>query len=268
MLKLGDKNRDVKQLKDWLVSINLLDKSDYTFDAKTQDAVKQVQNILGYEQTGIYSTNLKSVYTLKERESRVQVLARTSQRPKAPEEDVGESLNSNSQASFDETVVKQVQSVPCYVVNLLTNDKFGAGVIYLPHLPEEFSYSKGNTFDETATKGRSAPFYSYSGSTALTVDVSVTISADYCENNDIEKVLAKIEALAYPRYGNTVVPPKSFFRCGSFSVEGILTDVSITRKLPIINGSYSLADVSFNFVETQPKARNAMDVQSNPRRWK
>ena len=129
-------------------------------------------------------------------------------------------------------------------MNLITNNN-GSGVFYFPHIPEEFSYSKSNNFEEMEIKGRSEPFQGYNNSSALTVDINVTISADYCENHDIDSVLQVLESFAYPRYSEAgrIVPPKCFFRCATFSVEGVLESINIVRKLPIIDGKYTIAEV-------------------------
>ena len=181
--------------------------------------------------------------------------------------DVGESENPTEQADFDESLVEQKQEIPCYLVNLITNNN-GSGVVYFPHIPEEFSYSKSNNFEEMEIKGRSEPFQGYNNSSALTVDISVTISADYCENHDIDSVLQVLESFAYPRYSEAgrIVPPKCFFRCATFSVEGVLESINIVRKLPIIDGKYTIAEVSISIIETHPTSVSAKTVEGRSSR--
>ena len=181
--------------------------------------------------------------------------------------EVGESENPTEQSDFDESQIEQKQEIPCYLVNLITNNN-GSGVVYFPHIPEEFSYSKSNNFEEMEIKGRSEPFQGYNNSSALTVDINVTISADYCENHDIDSVLQVLESFAYPRYSEAgrIVPPKCFFRCATFSVEGVLESINIVRKLPIIDGKYTIAEVSISIIETHPTSVSAKTVEGRSSR--
>lgn len=251
MLTFGDKSIEVIVLQDWLKSQGFLKGNEGYYGVLTVQAVKDLQTFLGLEPTGIYDEQLKVIYKLKS--SSIGLYT--------PDISTTVTENMSSQAIFNESVITTKQEVPCYLVNLLTNDLNESGVVFFPHIPEEFSYSKGNIFEEQATRGRSEPFQGYTGSTALTTQINVAISADYSPNKDIDKVLAKLEAFAYPRYGNIVKPPKCFFRCGTFTLEGVLTDMSISRKLPIINGKYSQADVSFSLTETNASSISAKTVQ-------
>ena len=298
-MKFGDRGIDVIKAQDFLIEEGFLDKRESYYSIKTMNAVKKMQNYLGIEENGEFTEHLKKLYNFKTISegrsfvnyvtgSRVTNGPNTSNPPTgtdkpttpdtgntdlengsttpgatAPEiVEVGESENPTEQADFDESLVEQKQEIPCYLVNLITNNN-GSGVVYFPHIPEEFSYSKSNNFEEMEIKGRSEPFQGYNNSSALTVDINVTISADYCENHDIDSVLQVLESFAYPRYSEAgrIVPPKCFFRCATFSVEGVLESINIVRKLPIIDGKYTIAEVSISIIETHPTSVSAKTVE-------
>lgn len=287
-MKFGDKGIDVIKAQDFLIEEGFLDKRESYYSIKTMNAVKKMQNYLGIEENGEFTEHLKKLYNFKaisEGRSFVNYVtgsrvidgpntsnpstgATTTPGATTPEIiDVGESENPTEQADFDESRIAQRQEIPCYLVNLITNNN-GSGVVYFPHIPEEFSYSKSNNFEEMEIKGRSEPFQGYNNSSALTVDISVTISADYCENHDIDSVLQVLESFAYPRYSEAgrIVPPKCFFRCATFSVEGVLESINIVRKLPIIDGKYTIAEVSISIIETHPTSVSAKTVEGRSSR--
>ena len=292
-MKFGDKGIDVIKAQDFLIEEGFLDKRESYYSIRTMNAVKKMQNYLGIEENGEFTEHLKKLYNFKAISegrsfvnyvtgSRVTTNGPNTSNPSTgatipgattpgatiPEIiEVGESENPTEQADFDESLVEQKQEIPCYLVNLITNDG-GSGVVYFPHIPEEFSYSKSNNFEEMEIKGRSEPFQGYNNSSALTVDISVTISADYCENHDIDSVLQVLESFAYPRYSEAgrIVPPKCFFRCATFSVEGVLESINIVRKLPIIDGKYTIAEVSISIIETHPTSVSAKTVEGRSSR--
>lgn len=281
-MKFGDRGIDVTKAQEFLIQEGFLDDKENYYSIKTLNAVKTLQNQLGVEETGIYTDELRKLYEFKmlTEGRKFTTFARVSNKKgptvktakkkttKSKKKSTNETKNSTDQAKFDESQVKQKQKIPCYIVNLITNDSSGSGVVYLPHIPEEFSYSKSNNFEDMEIKGRSEPFQGYNNSSALTVDVSVTISADYCTGRNIDVVLSKLEALAYPRYSEAgrIIPPKCFFRCATFSVEGVLDNLSITRRLPIIDGKYSIAEVSLSFIETHDTSVSAKTVQGRKSR--
>ena len=303
-MKFGDRGIDVIKAQDFLIEEGFLDKRESYYSIKTMNAVKKMQNYLGIEENGEFTEHLKKLYnfkTISEGRSFVNYVTGSrvtngpntsnpptgTDKPTTPDKgntdlengsttpgattpeiiDVGESENPTEQADFDESQIAQRQEIPCYLVNLITNDG-GSGVVYFPHIPEEFSYSKSNNFEEMEIKGRSEPFQGYNNSSALTVDINVTISADYCENHDIDSVLQVLESFAYPRYSDAgrIVPPKCFFRCATFSVEGVLESINIVRKLPIIDGKYTIAEVSISIIETHPTSVSAKTVEGRSSR--
>lgn len=279
-MKLGDKGLDVVEAQQWLISIGYLDDIEFFYSTNTVNAVKQLERDLGITPTGEFYEELKYIYELKLLEVQAvpsldgganigigtgeqgiivdggRVGIGTGEIPTI----IGGSGNSNTQATFND-YLKNQQEFPCYIVNLLTNNEdSNGGTVFIPHIPEEFSYTKGNVFEEQMTKGRSEPFQGYTGSTAVTTNVSFVVTADYAPNNDIDLVLNKLEALCYPRYGSIVKPPKAFFRCGTFTTEGIVTELTITRRLPIIDGKYSQAEVNISFTETHAESVSASEV--------
>ena len=293
-MKFGDRGIDVIKAQDFLIEEGFLDKRESYYSIKTINAVKRLQNYLEVEESGEFTESLQNLYNFKvvsEGRRFVSYVTGKTNNPGAKppvEPDIdkpdveepdnggvvtpgivekGETDNSIDQAGFDESQVEQKQEIPCYIVNLITNNA-GSGVVYFPHIPEEFSYAKSNNFEEMEIKGRSEPFQGYNSSSALTVDISVTISADYCENHDIDTVLQKLESFAYPRYSEAgrIIPPKCFFRCATFSVEGVLESINITRKLPIIDGKYTIAEVSLSIIETHPTAVSAKTVEGRKSR--
>ena len=304
-MKFGDRGIDVIKAQDFLIEEGFLDKRESYYSIKTINAVKRLQNYLEVEESGEFTESLQNLYNFKVvsegRRFVSYVTGKTNNpgakppvepdtdKPDVEEPDIdkpdveepdnggvvttpgivekGETDNTIDQAGFDESQVEQKQEIPCYIVNLITNNA-GSGVVYFPHIPEEFSYAKSNNFEEMETKGRSEPFQGYNSSSALTVDISVTISADYCENHDIDTVLQKLESFAYPRYSEAgrIIPPKCFFRCATFSVEGVLESINITRKLPIIDGKYTIAEVSLSIIETHPTAVSAKTVEGRKSR--
>ena len=303
-MKFGDRGIDVIKAQDFLIEEGFLDKRESYYSIKTINAVKRLQNYLEVEESGEFTESLQNLYNFKVvsegRRFVSYVTGKTNNpgakppvetdidKPDVEEPDIdkpdveepdnggvvtpgivekGETDNSIDQAGFDESQVEQKQEIPCYIVNLITNNA-GSGVVYFPHIPEEFSYAKSNNFEEMEIKGRSEPFQGYNSSSALTVDISVTISADYCENHDIDTVLQKLESFAYPRYSEAgrIIPPKCFFRCATFSVEGVLESINIVRKLPIIDGKYTIAEVSISIIETHPTSVSAKTVEGRSSR--
>ena len=126
---------------------------------------------------------------------------------------------------------------------------------------EEINWSKGNNFEETDTKGRSASYLGYANSTSKTLDFSFTVTSDLLITDTLKSYCDKIEALAYPRYGSYIVPPKAFFRCGDIKLEGVVNEVSVTLKPPIIDNVYSIADISISMTETYAEGKSATTIE-------
>lgn len=250
MLRFGDRGPDVMELQDWLIEIGYLTQYESFFSSRTKRAIINLQKDLDLQQTGEYDEQLKIIYNIKASQPMVMSLG-------------GKNASTQAQWDFSQKIGTDKSGViQCYIQNLITGTS-----IVLPHIPDDYTQSKANNFEETMTKGRSSPFLGYEGSSARTLDFTVNIDANFCPNRDIDSLLTKILALAYPRYGNMIVPPKCAVRIGNTMLEGVLIDVNITRKLPIINGVYSQAEVSFNFTECEPYASSAVTIESRSGDW-
>lgn len=251
---IGDNGKDFEELQDWLYDLGFIKVKEPFYSTKTKKAVALIEEALGYEPTGVYKESYKQEFM---RNVMTNFAVRAPRNDLNTENPLNNGKVPNANSSGLTTVGRET---PCYIINTLTQ-----AVIHLPHVPEEFSYSHGSNWDEQSTKGRSVPHINYSGGGSRTVDVSVTLCADYCENRDIELILNRLEALTYPIYKDKILSPRCVFRCASFSVTGVINSVDITRKLPIINGSYSQADVSISFIEIFDSAPQANSIEGGKR---
>ena len=112
------------------------------------------------------------------------------------------------------------------------------------------------------TKGRSASYLGYSNSSSKSLDFSFTVHSDILVNETLEAYCNKLEALAYPRYGDYTVPPKAFFRCGTVKLEGVVNEVSVSLSPPIIDGAYSVATISVSMTETYDIGMSATTIEA------
>jgi hypothetical protein len=168
--------------------------------------------------------------------------------------------NATKQQKFNESDANlKGLDFPCYIQNLLTGT-----TIRIPSMIEDISWSKGNNYDEIETKGRSASYLGYSNSSSKTMEFSFIVNIDILQkiNEDIDSYSNKLEALAYPRYGSYTVPPKAFFRCGSIKLEGVVTEVSVVAKPPIIDEKYSILEVSISMTETYDEGMSATTIEA------
>jgi hypothetical protein len=141
--------------------------------------------------------------------------------------------------------------VNCFVRNLITNE-----TITFKAPPESISESYSASFDATEVRGRSAPYYGYSGNEARTVSYSVTLLEDVL-GTDYMSTINKLRALVYPKYyGSLVVPPSCKIKLGDM-VKAHSTNVFIVNSVgvewsgTILEGSnhYSQAEISFDLTE-------------------
>lgn len=249
-MNIGDNSKDFEELQDWLYENNFLSEKELCYSVRTKRAVSKLEEYLGHTPTGIFKDSYKQEFF----KSHIVSFASYKSGRDNP-------LTTGSVPNVSSNGITNVGvETPCYIINTLTKT-----VIHLPHVPEEFSYSHGSNWDEQGTKGRSIPHINYGGGTSRTVDIAVTISADFCEHRNIDSILDKLEALSYPIYKDKILAPKCVFRCANFTVTGVIASVDITRKLPIINGSYSQADVSISFIEVFDKAPQASMIEKGDR---
>ena len=252
-LKLGDKDVGLSTLQDFLIQNGFLNTREYFYGIKTYHAVQELQKYLGIEPTGEFDDSIYSLYDIKklqEMQESISTYARVN-------ENTIQTDNATTQQTFKESDADlSGLNFPAYIQNLLTGT-----TIKIPVMIEEVSWTKGNNYDETETKGRSASYLGYANSTSKTLSFSFTITEDLVIGESLYSYCNKLEALAYPRYGSYIAPPKAFFRCGDIKLEGVVTEVSVTLKPPIINNVYTIAEVSISMTETYAEGISATTIE-------
>ncbi len=143
-------------------------------------------------------------------------------------------------------VINPSRLITCYILNKLTDKTIKFYVI-----PEEVSESYGASWDSTEVRGRSAPYFGFSGNEARTVSYSITLHADYCKN--LKDIVKELKRLVYPKYaGSIVIPPYCKVKFGSMvDMTAIVNNVSVNWSGTLIDGNdyYSTAEVSIEFTE-------------------
>jgi len=251
-MQLGDKSAELYDLHTFLIQNNFLEEREYFYGIPTFNAVKKLQEYLGIEVNGEFDEALYYLFELKQVEESFPPIQTFAENTKQTD-------NAGKQATFDESLANLDGLVfPAYIQNLLTGT-----TIKIPVTIEELNWSKGNNFAETETKGRSASFLSYSNSTSKSLDFSFTVHVDILKSigETFTSYSNKLEALAYPRYGNYTVPPKAFFRCGSIRLEGVVNEVSVSASPPIINNEYTLLTVTVSMTETYSEGKSATTIE-------
>ena len=297
-MQFGDKGSDVTDLQSFLISNNFLKAKEDYYGINTLNAVRSLQSYLEVEPTGEFDDSLYSLYEVKifeennKRNSRAIVMddfsssqvtvvqytngtssntknintttttsvAQTSTTSTTYKEYISTTNTDNAsyQQSFNENDADlSGLNFPSYIQNLLTGT-----TIKIPVTIEELNWSKGNNYAEMETKGRSASYLGYSNSSSKSLDFSFTVHSDILVNETLEAYCNKIEALAYPRYGDYTVPPKAFFRCGTVKLEGVVNEVSVSLSPPIIDGAYSVATISVSMTETYDIGMSATTIEA------
>ena len=250
-MQLGDKSAELYDLHTFLIQHNYLDEREYFYGIPTFNAVKKLQEYLGVEVNGEFDEALYYLFEMKQSVdslSSIELFSATKSTD-----------NATKQATFNESEANLDGLVfPAYIQNLITGT-----TIRIPVTIEELNWSKGNSFAETETKGRSATFLGYSNSTSKTLDFSFTVHIDILKSigETFTSYSNKLEALAYPRYGSYTVPPKAFFRCGSIRLEGVVNEVSVSASPPIINNEYSILNVTVSMTETYAEGISATTIE-------
>ena len=251
-MQLGDKSAELFDLHTFLIQNNYLKEREYFYGIPTFNAVKKLQEYLGVEVNGEFDEALYYLFEMKQTvDSLPSVELFTNE--------TIQTENANKQATFDESQANLDGLIfPAYIQNLITGT-----TIRIPVTIEELNWSKGNSFAETETKGRSASFLGYSNSTSKTLDFSFTVHIDILKSigETFTSYSNKLEALAYPRYGSYTVPPKAFFRCGSIRLEGVVNEVSVSASPPIINDEYSILNVTVSMTETYAEGISATTIE-------
>lgn len=251
-MQLGDKSAELFDLHTFLIQNNYLKEREYFYGIPTFNAVKKLQEYLGVEVNGEFDEALYYLFEMKQTVDSLPSIELFSNETIQTE-------NSDKQATFDESKANLDGLIfPAYIQNLITGT-----TIRIPVTIEELNWSKGNSFAETETKGRSASFLGYSNSTSKTLDFSFTVHIDILKSigETFTSYSNKLEALAYPRYGSYTVPPKAFFRCGSIRLEGVVNEVSVSASPPIINNEYSVLTVTVSMTETYAEGMSATTIE-------
>lgn len=251
-MQLGDKSAELFDLHTFLIQNNYLKEREYFYGIPTFNAVKKLQEYLGVEVNGEFDEALYYLFEMKQTVDSLPSIELFSNETIQTE-------NSDKQATFDESQANLDGLIfPAYIQNLITGT-----TIRIPVTIEELNWSKGNSFAETETKGRSASFLGYSNSTSKTLDFSFTVHIDILKSigETFTSYSNKLEALAYPRYGSYTVPPKAFFRCGSIRLEGVVNEVSVSASPPIINNEYSVLTVTVSMTETYAEGLSATTIE-------
>lgn len=251
-MQLGDKSAELFDLHTFLIQNNYLEEREYFYGIPTFNAVKKLQEYLGVEVNGEFDEALYYLFEMKQTVDSLPSIELYTNETIQTE-------NADKQATFDESQASLDGLVfPAYIQNLITGT-----TIRIPVTIEELNWSKGNSFAETETKGRSASFLGYSNSTSKTLDFSFTVHIDILRSigETFTSYSNKLEALAYPRYGSYTVPPKAFFRCGSIRLEGVVNEVSVSASPPIINNEYSVLTVTVSMTETYAEGISATTIE-------
>lgn len=251
-MQLGDKSAELYDLHTFLIQHNYLEEREYFYGIPTFNAVKKLQEYLGVEVNGEFDEALYYLFEMKQTVDSLPSVGLFTNETIQTE-------NADKQATFDESQANLDGLIfPAYIQNLITGT-----TIKIPVTIEELNWSKGNSFAETDTKGRSASFLGYSNSTSKTLDFSFTVHIDILKSigETFTSYSNKLEALAYPRYGSYTVPPKAFFRCGSIRLEGVVNEVSVSASPPIINNEYSILNVTVSMTETYAEGLSATTIE-------
>ena len=251
-MQLGDKSAELYDLHTFLIQHNYLKEREYFYGIPTFNAVKKLQEYLGVEVNGEFDEALYYLFEMKQTVDSLPSVGLFTNETIQTE-------NADKQATFDESQANLDGLIfPAYIQNLITGT-----TIKIPVTIEELNWSKGNSFAETETKGRSASFLGYSNSTSKTLDFSFTVHIDILKSigETFTSYSNKLEALAYPRYGSYTVPPKAFFRCGSIRLEGVVNEVSVSASPPIINNEYSILNVTVSMTETYAEGLSATTIE-------
>ena len=138
--------------------------------------------------------------------------------------------------------------------------------IIIPVDPETLQDSMSANFASSTPLSRSAPIYSYQNSGPRSVQVSFTLHRDLCKeyNQDtedaVEDLITNLDQMVLPDYnsvGKIVNPPVVSLKIrDEVFIKGIVTNVSHTYNLPIINyngkDKYAVVNLSFSVNEITP----------------
>lgn len=146
--------------------------------------------------------------------------------------------------------------VTCYIKNMVTGSTISFG------LPNDLSDSISATFDDTNIRGRSSPIKGYDSSGPRSLSYSLILHNDYCPEG-LYTTIAKLKALCYPGYSNTVDSPSCYVRLGK-AVKGlfVMNSVGVTYEKPYVDGMYVKAEVSLDLSEAPSSPLSASEVEN------
>lgn len=167
-------------------------------------------------------------------------------------------------------------------VNALLAGELPETTYYFPCYPSEISDNNEVSYNPVTILGRSEPFQYYQHSGPRSVNVSFTLHSDMHPNDDIDyiyRLVAFIEACAYPRYGSAISPTKVIFHAArNIHIVGILTNVSTKYSGPILDMNpgtdgtyvgdamtipkYAVVDISFTVTEVTGNPPSFFDIVS------
>lgn len=257
-MQFGDRCEELYELQEFLINLDFMQEHEDFYGLDTLHGVRQLQEYLNLEPTGVFDESIYVLYDIKTYEESMSISTLDVDDVTIDGSNVTD--NATNQQKFNEGDANlKGLDFPCYIQNLLTGT-----TIRIPSMIEDISWSKGNNYDEIETKGRSASYLGYSNSSSKTMEFSFIVNIDILQkiNEDIDSYSNKLEALAYPRYGSYTVPPKAFFRCGSIKLEGVVTEVSVVAKPPIIDEKYSILEVSISMTETYDEGMSATTIEA------
>lgn len=261
-MQFGDRCEELQELQEFLINLGYMQDYEDFYGLDTLHAVRELQEFIGLAPTGVFDESLYVLYDIKMYEMEMSVSTFTNSADVENVTLVGSNVTDNAtkQQKFNESDADlSGLNFPCYIQNLITGT-----TIKIPSMIEDISWSKGNNFDEIETKGRSASYLGYANSSSKTMEFSFIVNIDLLTNinETIDSYSNKLEALAYPRYGSYTVPPKAFFRCGSIRLEGVVTEVSVVARPPIIDDIYSILEVSISMTETYDEGMSATTIEA------
>ena len=149
-----------------------------------------------------------------------------------------------------------MQQLDFYIINLLTGTR-----IELPFIPaESLSEEVSAEFEASAVRGRSTSGGGYSSTGPRPITFSVTLHDDFCRDG-ILRTTNRMKALCYPTYSSHVNPPICFVRLGRhIRFRAICRSVSLSWQLPLREGRFIVAEVSFTFDIVEPP-QNAFSME-------
>jgi len=127
--------------------------------------------------------------------------------------------------------------------------------------PEDVSDNTSATWSDTTIPGRSSPISAYAATGYRSVSFSLTLHREVDDKPGMDHFIQVLRMGLYPKYvSNGVVPPVTTFIAGEFKVKGILRNLNISWKKPIIDDKYHMCDISVSIDELPPSVYGKSDL--------